>query len=48
MSIEGNAARSDKTGWIALIVGTGIISWSGVLARFLDVGPPSRGSRSST
>ena len=34
------AAKSfDRTGWIALIVGTGIISWSGVLARFLDVGP---------
>ncbi|MFO1151089.1 MAG: DMT family transporter [Alsobacter sp.] len=30
---------SDRTGWIALLVGTGIISWSGVLARFLDVGP---------
>jgi drug/metabolite transporter (DMT)-like permease len=26
-------------GWIALIVGTGIIAWSGVLVRFLDVGP---------
>ena len=34
------ASRSfDRTGWIALIVGTGIIAWSGVLARFLDVGP---------
>jgi drug/metabolite transporter (DMT)-like permease len=29
----------DRAGWIALIVGTGIIAWSGVLARFLDVGP---------
>jgi drug/metabolite transporter (DMT)-like permease len=29
----------DNIGWIALIVGTGIIAWSGVLARFLDVGP---------
>jgi drug/metabolite transporter (DMT)-like permease len=29
----------DKIGWIALLVGTGIIAWSGVLARFLDVGP---------
>jgi drug/metabolite transporter (DMT)-like permease len=28
----------DKIGWIA-ILGTGIIAWSGVLARFLDVGP---------
>jgi drug/metabolite transporter (DMT)-like permease len=31
-----NAARA---GWIALIAGTGIIAWSGVLARLLDVGP---------
>jgi drug/metabolite transporter (DMT)-like permease len=31
--------RSDRVGWIALIVGSGIIAWSGVLARFLDVGP---------
>lgn len=30
---------SDRTAWIALLVGTGIIAWSGVLARFLDVGP---------
>lgn len=30
---------ADRTGWIALLVGTGIIAWSGVLARFLDVGP---------
>lgn len=29
----------DKIGWIALLVGTGIIAWSGVLAHFLDVGP---------
>ena len=26
-------------GWIALLVGTAIIAWSGVLARFLDIGP---------
>jgi hypothetical protein len=29
----------DKIGWIALLIGTCIIAWSGVLARFLDVGP---------
>jgi drug/metabolite transporter (DMT)-like permease len=29
----------DRTGWIALLVGTSIIAWSGVLARFLDIGP---------
>jgi drug/metabolite transporter (DMT)-like permease len=29
----------DKIGWIAILVGTAIIAWSGVLARFLDVGP---------
>ena len=29
----------DRTGWIAILVGTAIIAWSGVLARFLDVGP---------
>ena len=33
------APSVDRIGWIALIVGTGIIAWSGVLARFLDVGP---------
>jgi drug/metabolite transporter (DMT)-like permease len=33
------AAPVDKIGWIALLIGTGIIAWSGVLARFLDVGP---------
>jgi hypothetical protein len=30
---------ADRTGWIAILVGTAIIAWSGVLARFLDVGP---------
>ena len=34
-----SAGASDARGWIALLVGTGIIAWSGVLARFLDVGP---------
>jgi drug/metabolite transporter (DMT)-like permease len=29
----------DKIGWIALLIGSGIIAWSGVLVRFLDVGP---------
>ena len=29
----------DRAGWAALLVGTAIIAWSGVLARFLDVGP---------
>ena len=29
----------DRVGLIALLVGTAIIAWSGVLARFLDVGP---------
>jgi drug/metabolite transporter (DMT)-like permease len=29
----------DRTGWIAIVAGTAIIAWSGVLARFLDVGP---------
>jgi drug/metabolite transporter (DMT)-like permease len=34
-----NPSSTDKTGWIAILVGTAIIAWSGVLARFLDVGP---------
>jgi drug/metabolite transporter (DMT)-like permease len=29
----------DKIGLIAIVIGTAIIAWSGVLARFLDVGP---------
>jgi drug/metabolite transporter (DMT)-like permease len=33
------AARGDRAGWAALLVGTAIIAWSGVLARWLDVGP---------
>ena len=32
-------ARGDAVGWAAILVGTAIIAWSGVLARFLDVGP---------
>ncbi len=32
-------ARVDRAGWAALLTGTAIIAWSGVLARFLDVGP---------
>jgi drug/metabolite transporter (DMT)-like permease len=30
---------ADRVGWVALLVGTAIIAWSGVIARFLDVGP---------
>jgi len=33
------SAGADRIGWIALLVGTAIIAWSGVLARFLDIGP---------
>lgn len=33
------AAKIDTVGWVALLVGTGIIAWSGILVRFLDVGP---------
>ena len=29
----------DRTGLIALLAGTAIIAWSGILVRFLDVGP---------
>jgi len=29
----------DRVGVVSLVVGTAIIAWSGVLARFLDVGP---------
>ena len=32
-------SRGDRAGWAALLIGTGIIAWSGVLARLLDVGP---------
>ncbi len=34
-----SGAKVDTVGWIALLVGTGIIAWSGILVRFLDVGP---------
>lgn len=33
------SAGVDRAGWAALLTGTAIIAWSGVLARFLDVGP---------
>ncbi len=33
------AQRADRVGWAALLVGTAIIAWSGIIARFLDVGP---------
>ena len=33
------APKVDTVGWVALLVGTGIIAWSGILVRFLDVGP---------
>ncbi len=32
-------AAPDRVGWLALVAGTTIIAWSGVLVRFLDVGP---------
>ena len=33
------AEEADRVGVIALIAGTAIIAWSGILVRFLDVGP---------
>ena len=39
LSPPAKAPPVDNIGLIALLVGTGIIAWSGVLARFLDVGP---------
>ncbi len=41
MTLSPSAGKpsADRIGWIALVVGTGIIAWSGVLVRFLDVGP---------
>ncbi len=30
---------ADRVGWVAILAGTAIIAWSGVLARLLDVGP---------
>jgi drug/metabolite transporter (DMT)-like permease len=41
-TITGDAsakAPPDRVGWAALLAGTAIIAWSGVLARWLDVGP---------
>jgi drug/metabolite transporter (DMT)-like permease len=32
-------AAPDRLGWLALIGGTTVLAWSGVLARLLDVGP---------
>lgn len=37
--VEAAAPGRDQIGWAALLVGTGIIAWSGIIARFLDVGP---------
>ena len=35
----GRAQGPDRIGVIALVAGTAIIAWSGILVRFLDVGP---------
>ena len=32
-------ASVDRVGLVALLAGTAIIAWSGILVRFLDVGP---------
>jgi drug/metabolite transporter (DMT)-like permease len=29
----------DRVGWAALLIGTAIIAWTGIIVRFLDVGP---------
>jgi drug/metabolite transporter (DMT)-like permease len=34
-----SAEGADRVGGIALVAGTAIIAWSGILVRFLDVGP---------
>jgi drug/metabolite transporter (DMT)-like permease len=39
VTFAANSSSADRVGWAALLAGTGIIAWSGVLARFLDVGP---------
>ncbi|HLW91726.1 MAG TPA: DMT family transporter [Roseiarcus sp.] len=39
VSAGANAPGFDRLGWVALIIGTAIIAWSGIIARFLDVGP---------
>jgi drug/metabolite transporter (DMT)-like permease len=36
---EAAGRGRDRIGWFSLIVGTAIIAWSGVIVRFLDVGP---------
>lgn len=38
-SAPAKSPSVDKVGLIAIVAGTAIIAWSGVLARFLDVGP---------
>ena len=38
-TIGAPARGVDRVGWAALLVGTAIIAWSGIIARFLDVGP---------
>ena len=37
--LDARSASPDRLGWLALLAGTAIIAWSGVIARFLDVGP---------
>jgi drug/metabolite transporter (DMT)-like permease len=44
LSASAQSSSVDKIGWIALLIGTGIIAWSGVLVRFLDVGPLAGGA----
>ena len=39
LSAAEKSSSGDRIGWAAILVGTAIIAWSGVLARFLDVGP---------
>ncbi len=36
---EAGRDRVDRVGVIALVAGTAIIAWSGILVRFLDIGP---------
>ena len=38
-AVRSFVREEDRLGLIALLVGSAIIAWSGVLARFLDVGP---------
>jgi drug/metabolite transporter (DMT)-like permease len=35
---------ADRIGWAALLIGTAIIAWSGIIVRFLDVGPLAGGA----